>query len=850
MSRNLLLMCIMAFSSFAYSQTGTITGRVLDPDTDEALIGANVIIEGTTTGATTDIDGYFKMVNVNAGSYNLIVTYIGYDAITVTANVTAGSTTDIGTVTLETNSIGLKEIEVIASMAIDRKTPVAVSTVKGDYIEEKLGSQEFPEILKGTPGVYVTKAGGGYGDGRINIRGFDSQNVAVMINGVPVNDMENGRVYWSNWAGLADVTGSMQVQRGLGAAKVAVPSVGGTINIVSKATDAQRGGSFFVGVGNNLYNKLGLSLSTGMSEKGWAMTLQGARTEGAGYVNGTEFLGWSYYLNIAKKVNNNHLLTFSVIGAQQRHGQRQNRLAVERFVNSPNGIRQNDDWGKLGGEVVHVEDNFYHKPQIALNHYWTISQNTELATTVYASFGSGGGGGQAGDGNLFDLRTGSGGRDYGYIDLDAIVSLNEEAASNGEEAISFLRASRNDHKWFGVLSVLTQEFGSNFTLSGGLDYRYYRGSHFREVTNLLGADFVISNSNVNKPNDVIGVGDKFSYNNDGIVNWIGIFAQGEYTLNDLSVFASATVSNSNYKREDYFGYAPEDQLSDAYNFLGYIFKGGANYNIGDHHNVFFNAGYFERAPFFNAVFANNTNVGNVDALNEKVTGFELGYGLRYSKVGMNINLYNTNWKDKSFTTRVQVPSGDEITANVLGVNALHQGAEVEVWYNPLSKLKVRGSFSIGDWRWQNDLTDVPLFDGNVPVDSVDLYIKDVKVGDAAQTTAAVGADYELFPGFSISGDFTYADNLYSQFDPLQRGTAPAEGETNPQALKLPAFGLFDFGFRYSFPVGNMNASLNARMNNAFDTQYIPDALDAPDLEVAKVYYGFGRTWTLGLRFRF
>jgi hypothetical protein len=845
----------MAISSFAYAQTGTVTGRVLDPDTDEALIGANVIIEGTVQGATTDIDGYFKIVNVEAGSMNLIVTYIGYNAVTIPVTVTAGSTTDVGAVTLATNSIGLKEIEVIASVAIERKTPVAVSTVKGDYITEKLGSQEFPEILKGTPGVYVTKAGGGYGDGRINIRGFDSQNVAVMINGVPVNDMENGRVYWSNWAGLSDVTGSMQVQRGLGAAKVAVPSVGGTINIISKATDAQRGGSVFVATGNNLYNKIGLSLSTGMSDNGWAMTLQGTRTEGEGFVDGTEFLGWSYYLNIAKKINASHLLTFSVIGAKQRHGQRQNMLPFTTFQDSPNGISQNNDWGRLGGKVTWVEDNFYHKPQIALNHYWTLSPNTEIATTAYVSFGTGGGGGTAGDRSLFEMRTGGAGSQYGYIDLDAIVDINRTAAANGQEAVAYMRASRNDHKWYGLLSVLTQDFGSNFVLSGGIDIRYYRGSHFREITNLLGADYVVDNSDDNNPNRVIGVGDKFSYNNDGIVNWLGGFAQGEYTLNDLTVFASATVSNSAYTREDFFQYAPGNQVSETFNFLGYIFKAGANYNIGDHHNVFVNTGYFERAPFFNSVFSNFTNEGNADAVNEKVLGLEFGYGLRYSKSGMNINLYRTNWKDKNFTQRVQVPSGAEITANVLGVNALHQGAELEFWYNPTAKLKLRGSASLGDWRWQNDLIDVPLFDGSTQVGSVDLYIKDVKVGDAAQTTAALGVDYELFDGFILDGDYTYANNLYARFDPLQRGDAPAPGETNAQALLLPAFGLFDFGFRYNFPLGNLNATLNGRLNNAFDTQYVPDALDVDqaageNLSNARVYFGFGRTWVMSLRLNF
>ena len=125
----------------------------------------------------------------------------------------------------------------VADIAKDRKTPVAVSTIKEAQIVERLGNQEFPEILATTPSIYATKGGGGFGDGRMNVRGFDTNNTAVMINGVPVNDMEGGTVYWSNWAGLSDVTSALQVQRGLGSSKLAIASVGGTINVITRAAD-------------------------------------------------------------------------------------------------------------------------------------------------------------------------------------------------------------------------------------------------------------------------------------------------------------------------------------------------------------------------------------------------------------------------------------------------------------------------------------------------------------------------------------------------------------------------------------------------------------------------------------
>ena len=190
------------------------------------------------------------------------------------------------------------------------------------------------------------------------LRGFDSQNVAVMINGIPVNDMENGRVYWSNWAGLGDVTSSMQVQRGLGASKVAVPSIGGTINIITKTTDAEAGGNIFTSIANDGYEKFGVTYSTGLMDNGLAATVNAAKTTGNGYVDGTEFSGVNYFLNISKEINDAHKLSFSVFGAKQRHGQRQNSQLIETYKSSERGRKFNADWGYKNGQVTHQEDNF------------------------------------------------------------------------------------------------------------------------------------------------------------------------------------------------------------------------------------------------------------------------------------------------------------------------------------------------------------------------------------------------------------------------------------------------------------------------------------------------------------
>jgi len=202
---------ITLFSVTAYSQ-GVVKGKVIDETLNEPLIGATAVLqEKPTVGVTTALDGSFSL-NVPDGAFTLEISFIGFEDITFPIDLNDGEVKDLGEISLPSTAVGLEEVQVISSVAIDRKTPVAVSTVPARRIETELGQQELPEILKFTPNVYATKSGGGFGDSRINIRGFNQRNVAVLINGIPVNDMENGWVYWSNWAGLGDATRTKRIR--------------------------------------------------------------------------------------------------------------------------------------------------------------------------------------------------------------------------------------------------------------------------------------------------------------------------------------------------------------------------------------------------------------------------------------------------------------------------------------------------------------------------------------------------------------------------------------------------------------------------------------------------------------
>ncbi len=219
------------------------SGQVVD-DQDEPIIGATVSTVDGKAGTATDIDGRFT-ITLPESVKEIKIASIGYKPVTLKVS------RNMGVIQLQPEAVMLADVVVTQSIGKTRETPVAMSTITADQIELKLGGQELFEMLKTTPGVYTIRQGGGFGDAETRLRGFKSENVAMMVNGIPVNDMEWGGVYQSNWTGLSDVASSIQTQRGLGATIVSTPSIGGTISITTRTIDVDRGGSVWYGMGND-----------------------------------------------------------------------------------------------------------------------------------------------------------------------------------------------------------------------------------------------------------------------------------------------------------------------------------------------------------------------------------------------------------------------------------------------------------------------------------------------------------------------------------------------------------------------------------------------------------------------
>ncbi len=626
-SFTLIFFLLLGTASAAFAQTFSIRGRVVDRVSGETLPGTSVAVVGTPQGGVSDGSGAFRVGPLAPGTYTLRVSFIGY--VNLEQKVTITNRDENVVIRLVEDNNTLNEVQVVGQVAVERETPVAFSSVNEVRLRESLSSRDLPLILNETPGVYATQSGGGTGDSRISIRGFDQRNVAVLINGVPVNDMENGAVYWSNWD-LGDVTKNLQVQRGLTASKLAVPAIGGLINVTTKGYDTKRGGRVRQEIGSNGYRKTSLLLNSGQMKGDWAVTVFGSRRKSDGWVDGTFDDAWTYFGTVSKKFGK-HQVSITGLGSPQSHGQRlfatqiasfSHEKAVEIGAN-PAGVREygfrynqhqntlnrwtiNPDGTRKDDYQNYVERvNYYHKPQINLNHFWNVSDKLFISNVVYFSQGSGGG----------RSMTTSGTDSTGRIDLQGAYDFNrqnkrlirtlrtgttdQDVRDTENLSTAFIRAGVNNHKWFGFITSADYRINEFTTLSFGIDGRYYRGEHYREVYDLLGGDYALdvnattqgpltrsnnsyilapnggllpSNNNnftgnqqSSDPNRKLRVGDKYDYNYDGITRQLGGYGQLEYKKGPLSGFVSATGAATAYQRIDYFR-APRVTLADGRSF--------------------------------------------------------------------------------------------------------------------------------------------------------------------------------------------------------------------------------------------------------------------------------------------
>ena len=404
----------------------------------------------------------------------------------------------------------------------------------------------------------------------------------------------------------------------------------------------------------------------------------------------------------------------------------------------------------------------------------------------------------------------------------------------------------------------------------GIDLRDYTGYHYRAVNDLLGLGQYASTGNENldtqlysmddaivaKPFRGTNIGDdeaKIDYYNIGFVKWAGVNGLVEYAGDNLTAVLQAGLSNQQFQREDRFNNT-DNPISDKANLGGGYLKGGINYNFNAKSNIFANVGFIDRQPLFDAVFPNFGNDINPDLQNERIESIEFGYGYIGDKLKLNINAYSTNWGNRFVSRSLSNQQGVDGFAQFRNIDVTHKGIEAEATYR-VGSTKLRGMLSIGDWEYTKDF-EAELFDENQQsIGTGTLYTKGAKVGDAAQFVALIGLDQNLGSSLKLDLDYRFVDGLYADY------SITDSAFTNPDndgALKLPSYGVVDLGATFYAKNG---WSLRGNINNLLDNTYIAESNSnihaGPGSETwngvdvrNSVWFGFGRTWNVSLKYKF
>ncbi|MCS6982097.1 MAG: TonB-dependent receptor [Flavobacteriales bacterium] len=923
---HLLLAWMLGAMNVLIAQKGTITGVVIDKNTRLPLIGAHVLYE-PLKGTSTDIYGKFTL-KIPPGTYTLTVSYVGYQ--TQTRQITVEDKPLTLEFALENNT--LSEVEVVSDIARPRETPVAYSNIGAERIAEQAGTQDLPMLLNATPGVYATTGSGGDGAARVSIRGFSQQNVLVLIDGIPMNDMHNGRVYWTNWFGLGNNTQTIQVQRGLGASKLAIPAVGGTINVMTSTLQKKPFFAFRQEVGNRLNFNSTVVWASGMLKGNWS--IQGGYTArfNQGWVDKLWSRMHAFYLRVDKIVGK-HQITFNAFGAPQTSAQRDFRLAsrfsgivnydttlarelgilVSQNVNpftTHKGIRYNPSWGRLrrtradeGGpnakeQIINSSVNQYFKPVVSLRDFIEIDNTFYLSLIGYASLGIGGG-------TTFPVNT------SGAIPVDSSGQINFQAFYDANKnniiynttgilapyygksrSTEYIRKDYNQHQWYGFLGTFDKKLTEWLSLNGGLDFRYYQGRVFSRIHDLLGGDLIRNSDNNNLPEQVLFKGDKVRQDKLRHIFWGGAFATAEIRKEKYSAFLNASMAYTGYRQLDYFlprqyvdasgqvhlvkygdtlqidgktitTSSPETRVnqSDFVSRLGFTVKGGFNYNIDAHQNVFVNVGTFSRAPYMDFIIrADNRRVLN--SKNERIVSAEWGYTMAYKHFAANLNMYYTLWLNRPTPTTLTV-DGVSLPANATGLRQRHMGVELDFIYIIIPQLHLEGMVSLGDWIYASRAVATATSELTQDVVERTFDATGVRVGDAAQHTYAASIRIMPVKGMYVQPRFNYFARNWSNFTANEltkevddNGTILYDNERR-QSWRMPNYWFMDLFAGYGFKASKrIRLDFRASFFNLTNNVFISDATNngmAPaqfNANSATVYFGLGFRWNAGFQITF
>ncbi|MDR2653625.1 MAG: TonB-dependent receptor [Prevotellaceae bacterium] len=899
MKRTLILFILSFACGQLFSQQNVYRGTIIESGTNRPIADAKIQVGDVVQAATSTADGTFELSLAQGKQYFAIVVdgYQPYET-----EIDFGNVTDLGTIRLQRISILNQEVDYITEIELD---------------DDISSNQSTSALLSSSKDAFSSLTGFNLGIFRFRQRGYESYNSLVYINGLKLNEVERGQPVFAIFGGLNDAVRNQVYSNGLSPSDETFGSLGGTTVINTRASSFRKQIKVAYASANAQYrHRLIVTAATGMMENNWAIAVSASRRAGEeGYIQGTSYDAWAYFLGIEKKINSQHSIAFTAFASPSERGMQNG--STDEVYGLMGDNYYNSNWGWQDGKKRNSRIRKSHQPVLTLNHFWTIDEKSNLTTSLGYVFGRDGRYTLTW-GEAYDPRP-----DYyrnlpSYFsnpELQKIVadkfkndpSVNqinwaamyrqnrEETDADGKYLAKYLiEDQRNDRNILSFNSVFNTAFKENISLQAGVEMRNVETNYFKEIEDLLGADYWIDidkyakrdhpeddnyyQSDLNNPNRKVVTGDRFGY--DYIINHteMSLWTLLRMKFNAVDVYFGAQLSNTSFYRKGFTktGMFPNNSFGKAqtHNFGDYSLKGGFTYKITGRHFIDGNIAAMTRAPFYRNAYLSPRTRDNVmnNLTSEKIASGDLSYIIRTPYVQARLTGYYTTIKDKAETTSYYDDSyGSYVNMSVNGINQRYMGVEAGLKLKLSQTTTLETAIAHGKYEYTNNPLITVSHDATAEmlVENEKSYIKGFYVEGTPQTAISAEITYNSPKYWWISFGGNYAANAFLDFSPMKRILSLYQNaaDTDYDVIKrytaqtrLPEAFTFDLSGGYSVRLRNNYLLFMLNIQNIFNRKNIRTGgyesmrINLNDLESARFdpryFYAFGTTFFFQVSYRF
>ncbi|MBI3111129.1 MAG: TonB-dependent receptor [Ignavibacteriales bacterium] len=780
-------LCLFGFS-FGAAQPGSITGSVFEGGTKRPLESANILLQGTSLGTTSDSAGQFRIDHLQPGGYRVQVSFVGYRTRRLDVIVGAGETVSLE-LGLEPTVLPGQTIVISATRARERENPVAFATLTAADLKERYSTQDIPQLLSELPSTtFYSENGNGIGYNYLNIRGFDQRRISVMINGIPQNDPEDHNVYWLDFPDLAANLEDMQVQRGAGSAFHGPPAIGGSVNLITSTFARTPGIELSLGSGSFTTRKYSVAVQSGLVQNKYQVYGRLSRITTEGYRERSWADFSSYFLG-AVRYDESMTTQFNFYGGPVADHLAYYGISKSEAYSSDPGIRRRNPIAR----PEEIEN--FSQPHYELLHEWRVDERITLNNAIFLVTGEG----------FFDYD--GSWAPYSYYRITRENGFNVVGDPEDQYIPNALIRAYVRNTQYGWLPRATIEHNGG-ALTVGAEFRSHRSVHWGALR--WGEQL---------PPGVTP--DYHYYEYEGAKDIVSVYAHEMVPLSPglIAQLDLQYVFNRYHLRsEKYLG----TEFSVPYHFLNPRF--GLNYNITEKLNFYTQVSRTSREPrlknLYDAAEASTpaswgavtpqfetTPGGQHDFSRplvkpEKLTSMEIGAGYTAGSLRVGANVYYMDFTDEIIKSGQLDRFGQPVTGNA--EKTLHQGIELTAATHLLDGLELSGTMTVS----RNRLTKYTVYDGGTPV--------------ALNGNAIAG-----FPDFLANGRATYRAGAWISTLSFQHVGAfstdnfqnPGTGATDP-GRTVDAYTVLHAWLSYQIPVSfAQELELRLQINNLLNKIY-------------------------------